>query len=141
MAKYSVNHKTDVADVLYINTPTKLCAIYGIMIGNYTTNDSNEIRLNRLSSTGLGGTSLTINKLDPLINNSTVIAEGGIFLAFPPNYGATLMNIPLATNTSFKWSARKKNRILSAIGSEVGIAIEHIQGGSLNVETTLFWEE
>lgn len=141
MGNYSVNHKTDYIEVIYINTPTNLCGVYGIMIGNYTLSSVGRCKIARLISKGLLGVSLAANKLDPVLKDSTVIAEGGMFAGVDPNYGTTLMDIMLLSNTTFKWTGKKKNKIFSVIGSELGIGMSITSGSSLNYEATMFWEE
>lgn len=106
-------------------------------VGKYT--------VDRTTTTGTGGTSITEVKNDPLTANNPVgAATGGAYSTADPTEGDTgLMAIALNRRATYRWVANPGRELITVAAANNGIQIEceSFSSGTPNAETTVSWYE
>jgi hypothetical protein len=103
-----------------------------------------EFVIARTDDSGIGGTALTENLIDPLSPAATVAGVGGTFGTDPTSTAnGNLLMVGLNQRATFTWWAREGFELLSALASGDGMMLEctGMSSGTPNMNATLQWLE
>ena len=130
MGYYSVVHQTAAGtDLPIINitaSATVRINIYDVVLGSDATpaDVAGEFVIDRTTDAGTGGTALTENGLDPIVDAATRAGVGGTFGTAPTDTAnSNLMMIGLNQRATFRWVAAPERELYSPVGAQSGICL------------------
>lgn len=149
MGRYAVSHQTAAgADLGIINitgSAAVVLKIYDLLLGSDATpaDLAGEFVLNRSTTAGSGGTTLTEVPLDPLTVAATGAAIGGTFAGEPVDTANTeLLMIALNQRATFRWVAAPGGELMSTAAAANGLFLRCVaHGGTPNMNSTIHWSE
>lgn len=145
---YSVTHQTpagtDLGLVNITGDGTVQIKLYDLIIGSDPTpaDLAGEFVLNRSTTDGVGGTSLTPNPLDPQTVAASANGFGGAFSTTEPADGTDLLNIALNQRATFRWVAAPGSELIAPATNNAGLFLRSVaHGGTPNINVTELFRE
>lgn len=148
--RYSVMHQTaagtDLPIINLTGSATVRVALSHLILGSDATpaDVAGEFVIDRTTDTGIGGTALTENALDPLSPTAGGAAVGGTFGTAPADTAnSNLIAVPLNQRATFTWWAREGFELYSILTASNGLMLNSVgmSSGTPNMVATLAWSE
>ena len=118
--------------------------LYDLIIGSDATpaDLAGEFVLNRSTTDGVGGTSVTPNPLDPQTVAASATGFGGVFTTTEPVDGTDLLQIALNQRATFRWVAAPGSELVSPATNNNGLFLRSVaHGGTPNINVTMLHRE
>jgi hypothetical protein len=125
---------------------TIVIKMYDLILGSDATpaDQAGEFVVNRITTAGVGGTTLTETQLDPLtVATSAAICRGGTYTTDPVDTANTeMLMIGLNQRATFRWVAAPGGEIRSKAVANEGLFVRSVaHTATPNINVTVHWEE
>ena len=149
MPRYAITHQTaagaDLGIVSLIGSTAVVIKIYDLILGSDATpaDQAGEFELNRITTAGVGGTTLTEVKLDPLTAAAVADCRGGTYATEPVDTANTeMLQIGLNQRATFRWVAAPGGELMSTALAVNGLFLRCVaHTATPNINATVHWME
>jgi hypothetical protein len=151
MSNYSTfaNGVSTVADkgvLVVASGGTARSKVYDIVLGSDSTpgDQASEFVVNRCTATGVGGTAITPEPLDPLSQAANSTSTHGAYTTTEPvdTAASELLHICLNQRATFRWVAAPGSELIAIITAASGIFLRTVAAtGAYNVNATFLFNE